>query len=459
MRTLFKNAYVLIRGEKEYETLTNAYVGVCDDYIGYVGVTLPKQKYDVEIDATNKLIMPGLINTHTHLGMSLLRGVASGKPLEEWLFKYILPIDDILTVKETYSGSLLSCMEMIRSGTTTCSDMYFIPMGTIQAVAESGIRCHINYCGNCSPDQLDFSKVKRFPDSIDFMNLLHEKGNEKDNLKSFNLDSLSNEVRLAIKEKRLVGEFSIHSVYMSTREYIEKTAQINQQYKTSLSAHACETKQEVENCIKATGMTPIKYFDSCKFFDNNNVYLAHCVHVSDEELSILKNKNVTIVHNPSSNLKLGSGIAPIAKAINMGINVSLGTDSCASNNNLDMFEEMHVAALLATGINQDPTAISVTNIIDMATINGAKALGRDDIGQIKEGKKADLIMLDLGHPHAYPRVDIPALIVYALSSSDVLLTMCNGKILYQDNKYLTLDKNKVKKLVDESLERINIKTL
>jgi len=460
MKTLFKNAYVLIRGEKEYETLSNSFVLVENDTIKYVGQNDPKTSCDRVIDCTGKLLMPGLINTHGHIPMSLLRGVGSGQTLQDWLFKYIFPIEDQFTDKETYAGSLLSCMEMIRSGTTTFSDMYFLPMGTLQAVAESGLRGNITYCGNCDKSINEVTKSQRWNEVIAYMNLLHNKGDEKANIKFFpSVDKLSNEIKDAIKEQRIVGELSIHSVYLTSKQYVIETAKLNKQYGTPIQAHASENNGEVEGCIKANGCTPIQYLDQCGFFDGNKVYLAHCVKATDDDLKIMKSKDVTLVHNPSSNLKLGSGIAPIKKAVSMGINVTLGTDGCASNNNLDMFEEMHLAALLATGSTEDPTAISVTNVIDMVTINGAKALDRKDIGEIKEGYKADLLVIDLDKPHLYPRIDIPSLIVYSMSSKDISLTMCNGKILYENGQYFTLNKDKIFSLVDECMKNLKVKVL
>ena len=218
--------------------------------------------------------------------------------------------------------------------------------------------------------------------------------------------------------------------------------------------HVSETEKEHNECMERHGVTPVQYFEQMGIMDNP-AYFAHCVWCTDKDLRIMAKKGATLVHNPSSNLKLGSGFARIPEALIAGVNVALGTDGVASNNNLNMFEEMHLASLLHKGKYQNPTLLTDTQVLDMATINGAKALGRPDTGCLKTGNKADIIAVNIDAPHMVPALDLTALLVSSVQAADVCMTMVDGRILYKDGKFLTIDAKKAKEDLMRSVERLN----
>ena len=223
--------------------------------------------------------------------------------------------------------------------------------------------------------------------------------------------------------------------------------------KTRVHIHVSETEKEHRECMERHGKTPTQFLKDLGIMDQS-CYFAHCVWCTDEDLKIMAEKGATLVHNPSSNLKLGSGIARTADALRAGVNVALGTDGCASNNNLNMFEEMHLAALLPKGFMKDPTVLTAEQVLDMATVNGAKALGRPDTGILKKGMKADIIALDMSAPHLRPTGDIPSLLVYSAQASDVCMTMVDGRILYEDGSYTTIDSARVEKAFMKTVKRL-----
>ena len=455
MKTLFKNCSILLRKDNKYITLENAFLGVNKDCIDYIDAYYPEDKYDVEKDMTGKLLMPGLINAHGHEPMVLLRGVGSNKKLEDWLHDSVFPVEDKLRPVDMLVGSELGILEMLASGTTCFSNMYFFPYPTLDAAARSGIKLNNAFTGICfdpnmeAKDWVRYQKIQRLIDLF-----VEGKENDPEIKIQLGFDKLPDYFYSAIKENRVRLDLSIHSHYLSTTKFNQGTVEQLKKYNFPIQLHASESISEVEECKQKYGLTPIKYFDSLGVFDAHNAYVAHCVHISNEELKILKQKDATIVYNPSSNMKLGSGVAPITEALELGINVAIGTDGCASNNNLDMFEEMHLGALIASGFNKDAKGIDINKIIDMATINGAKALGRDDTGVLEVGKKADIIALDLSKPHLVPNIDTASLIVYSAHGSDVCMTMVDGKILYEDGKYFTLDKDDIYKRLEKTLEHL-----
>ncbi len=454
MKTLFTNANILIRTNKGYETIKNGYLGIKDDKIAYISNKAPNEDYDVIKDYSNKLLMPGLVNGHGHAAMTILRGVGSGLPLQEWLENAIFPVEAKLTPNDVYVGTKLACLEMIKSGTTTFSDMYDFPYSVALAVAESGTKTNCCRTGLCAPFlPIDSPRLK---ETISVAETLSGNIKVDDEMKrELNVDQFPEVLKEAIKNDRVRGDLSFHSEYLTTEEFVKGISKANEKLNLTIQMHASETEKEVKECKERhSGLSPIEYFYENGVFDNGNAYLAHCVHASETDLDIMAKTDTSLISNPSSNMKLASGFAPIRKALDKGINVGLGTDGCASNNNLDMFEEMHILALIQAGINKDPTNLSAAEIIDMATVGSAKAMHRYDIGKLEVGYKADVIALDLNSPHLIPNLDSASLIVYSSHGSDVCMTMVDGKILYENGKFTSLNEKEIYRQVEEIVERL-----
>ena len=377
---------------------------------------------DEVIDCKGKVLCPGLINAHTHAAMTLFRSYADGLTLEDWLFTKIFPAEDRLCGEDVYNGTMLSMLEMMAGGCTAFHDMYFFTEDIMRAVIDSGMRGKI--CrGLVNGDTEGFENDERINGNIDFY-------------KKYN----------GFNDGQITVGFGMHSVYTCSPQYLKYCADAVKELGASSHIHLSETETEVKNCVNAYGKTPTVVMCEAGVFETPTV-AAHCVHLTDEDIEILKEYNVSVAFNPSSNLKLKSGIAPIQKLIDRGINVALGTDGASSNNNLNMFEEMHIGALLS-GVNSKEA-------FKMATVSGAKALDLP-VGEIKEGAAADLILIDTDKPHFYPVHDMRADMVYSAQGSDVYLTMVNGKILYKDGEYLTADFEKIKYEAGKSKERVCI---
>ena len=428
MRTLFEHADILLRGEDRYYAEKDAFLAVDGEFIEYIGKDRPAGDFDAVRDMSGKLLMPGLVNTHSHTSMTLMRGVGSDKNLQDWLFNSIFPIEAKLREQDIWAGSALAFAEMISTGTTSVTDMYFYPPLICQLAEQVGIKMNTNDAVTV-PGELDDVAESKIQRAVKLYNDWNEKAGG-----------------------RIKVDVAVHSEYLNSEPVLKRYLELSRGAKTQFHVHLSETASEHRECIERHGKTPIAYFESLGYLDEFPTYCAHCVHVTDEDLEIFRKHGVTIAHNPSSNMKLGSGFAPIRKAMDMGVNVSLGTDGAASNNNLNMFEELHLAAMIHKGYNQDPTALTVTQLLDMATVNGAKAQGRYDTGVLEAGKRADIIAVDMTAPHMYPHFDIPALLCYSAQGSDVCMTMVDGRMLYEDGKFLTLDIEKVMKDAKESAD-------
>ena len=429
MKTLLKNCSILVRTDKGYQVLSDSCIGIDGKMISYIDKTPDPETYDLIKDMTGKLVMPGLVNAHTHGPMTLLRGVGSGLSLQDWLNNAIFPIEAVMTPEDIQAGAEAAVLEMLASGTTFFSEMYDFPWAEASVVEKSGMKCNICRVGLCFDPSLPADQWPRTGECIDLVrNYRHAEG-------------------------RVVPDFCLHSEYLTTENFVRAISDANHELHAHVNIHVSETKKEHEECIQRRGKTPVAYLNDMGVLDEP-CYLAHCVWVTDDDLKIMKEKNATLVHNPTSNMKLGSGFAPIAKALAMGVNVALGTDGTASNNNLNMFEEMHIAALLQKGYHNDPTLVSADQIIDMATVNGAKAMGRTDTGEIAVGKCADLIALDMSAPHMHPCLDAANLIVYSAQASDVCMTMVDGQILYEDGKYPMLDQNRIIQNLEKTVAKL-----
>ena len=354
--------------------------------------------------ASPRLVMPGLINCHGHTAMTLVRGLGSGLPLQRWLEEAIFPVEAKMTPEDVYAGDVWGLMEMLAGGTTCVADMYDFPWEMEKALCAAGMKGRVCRVGlNFIPGRLE--------ECIEFT-------------KSFNVSRLRSNV---------LADLCIHSEYLTDEAFCRGLAEANKELKRPLHFHVSETEREHNECLARHGKTPIAYLAETGILDHGG-YAAHCVWCTDDDFRIMAKKGISLIHNPTSNMKLGSGFARIARAMELGVNVALGTDGCASNDNLDMFEEMHICSLIHKGLAKDPTVLSAWDVIDMATQNGAKALGMDDTGEIAVGKKADLCVVDLDRFHLTPCLDIPNLIVNSMHASDVAMTVVDGRVVYEKSK-------------------------
>ncbi len=431
MNTLIKNGLVLTMAGMEPETVVGD-IGITDTVIEFVGEKHPAFHADRIIHAEGKIVLPGLVNAHTHSAMSLFRHTADDLPFWEWLHDRIFPLEEALTPEYAYWGSLLSIAEMIRSGTTTFADMYFFMDKTADAVLSSGIRANLSR-GLLTEEGGTFAKIE---EGAELHNKWHGKG-----------------------EGRIRVDLGPHAPYTCSPEYLEQIVKTAKELNTGIHIHLSESRKELETIKEQYGLSPVEYLDKAGIFDLNTL-AAHCVYLSDSDMEILKRKGVNVLNNPGSNLKLGNGFAPVQRLLKEGINVCLGTDGPASNNNLNMFEEISLAALINKGITEDPTAVSAYEALRMATINGAKALGREnETGSIEPGKKADIILVDTEKPHFYPKGDPFASLVYSAQASDVCTVICNGRVLMDENRLLTVDEKELLVKVSEIEKKLKRETV
>ena len=430
MKTLFRNADILLFENGIYNVIKNAYLAVDGDRIAYIGKDLPDGDFDTVKDMTGKLLMSGLYNCHNHCPMVLLRGVGSDLPLNEWLFNAVFPVEDKLTAEEIYAGTNLALLEMLACGTVSFSDMYFEPQVTAKAVAESGMKANLTRpVQSFDPDEEPKDSF-RIAQSLD----LYDEWNKAEN-------------------GRILIDFSIHAEYTCTEKIARAYSEECNKRGGLMHIHLSETVKEHNECKEKYGKTPTQWFNDLGAFDSR-AFAAHCVTLEDSDMEILLSKDVNVVHNPSSNMKLGSGFARVQKMLDMGINVALGTDGAASNNNLDMIEEMHLASIIHNGYMQDATVMNADTAIKTATLNGALLQGRNDCGELKVGNKADIIAISLDKPHLRPVIDEKALVTYSAQGSDVCMTMVDGKILYENGEYLTLDKEKIYYDTEKAIKKL-----
>jgi len=424
---LFKNITII---DENLDVKNNMYVAVKDGRISYIGSEMPTGEFESIIDGHGKLLMSALINIHAHSPMTLLRGYGEGLSLSDWLFTKIFPFEAKMSRDDVYWAMLLGIAEMIKNGTASSTEMYFHTDAMIEAVAQSGFKMNI------SSGITNFERAQLF----DNKNFISEKYTYENHHNSFG--------------GRIKADFSIHGEYTSNPEIVAELAKYLKGKDVGVHIHLSETAKEVGECKERQGgLTPPAYFEKMGLLDMP-VTAAHCVALTDEDFDILARHNVTIAHCPVSNLKLASGVANIPYALKKGINVGLGTDGPSSNNSLNMFADMKLFALLHKGIALDPTVISVKDALRCATINGAKAQKRDDCGALKVGNRADLIMINTDKPSMQPVHDMLSNIVYSIDPSDIEMTVIDGKVLYKDGEYKTIDIEKVYFEVERSRKRI-----
>lgn len=412
MAVLLKNAEFLAGNG----LVSSGDIVIDETTIAEMGQITGSYQFDKVIDCTNKLAIPGMINTHTHAAMTLFRSYADDMLLMDWLENKIWPAEANLNSEDIYWGTLLAIAEMLKTGTTTFADMYFYMPQVAEAVAETGIRAVLaRGMAGVAP-----TANQALQESEDFFRQYH-----------------------GAAAGRITVMLGPHAPYTCPPEYLRKVVALSEKLGAEIHIHLSETIGEVENCKKQYGKSPIELMDELGILDRG-VLAAHCVHVSENDIRIMKRQKVRVAHNPGSNMKLASGIAPVPQMLNEGICVGLGTDGAASNNNLDMFEEMRLTATLHKVSTLDPLVIPAKKAVDMATEAGAQALGLENLtGKLLPGYKADIVLLDMHAPHWYPQHDRVSLLAYAASAGDVDTVLVNGKILLDSKKLITIDEEKL----------------
>lgn len=427
MSILIKNiSYLDIEKEK---IIDHADIFIEENKIKRIGENL-KIDADEVLDGENKLLTPGFVNAHTHLGMSYFRNYADDLALMDWLKNEIWPIEAKLNAEDIYWSSMLSIIENIKSGVTTFCDMYYEMDRVGDAALESGIR----------------GVLTRGMTDVD------GKGEEK--LQEF--DALYNNYH-----NRSDGRIRVvpapHAIYTCSTEFLKEISEnAKKLYDNIIHIHLSETLTEVENSKKEYGMTPIEYVNSLGLLDSQ-IIAAHCVHITDEEIELVKDKKFYPVYNPSSNLKLASGFTPVDKMLKNNIKLALGTDGDSSNNNQDFVEEMHIGGIVNKAVTMNEKAVPAIEILKMATINGAEALGFEKLGLIKEDYLADLTVFDLESNSFTPRNNLISALVYSANSSDVESVICDGKFIMRDRKLVNVDEKKVREIVNKRWEDIKVR--
>lgn len=419
----------IVTVNRDFDVINDGLICIKDGKIEIVSSRpanyIPSGAKDI-IDAKGGIIMPGLVNTHTHLPMTLLRGIADDLPLFDWLNRYIFPLEaKYMNPENVKLGSLLGCAEMLLSGITTCCDGYFHEDTVAQAALESGIR------GVLGQGVIDFP-APGIPDPADNIKTAARFAEKWQNASSLIRPSVF-----------------CHSPYTCSEETLKKTKQITRSNNLLFQIHTSETKNEFDMIMSRHGVSPVKYLERIGILDEMTL-LVHAVWVDEEDIRIISGQGSKISHNPQSNMKLASGIAPVPEFLNNEITVGLGTDGCASNNDPDLFKEMDVAAKIHKANLLDPTVMDAKTVLQMATIKGAKAIGLgDETGSIEKGKQADIIIIDTDSPHLIPMYNPVSHIVYSATGSDVRDVLVSGKITVRDKKILSLN-------IDDIMGKVNL---
>ncbi len=411
MNIRFYNARILTM-EEPIEVITGQ-LWVSGERIIYVGTSGSEEEicaklniaqpiWDREIDCNGNLLMPGFKDAHAHSAMVLFRSVADDEPLQGWLEKRIFPVEGQMTGEDVYELTKMSVLEYLTSGITAVFDMYLTPETIIDAYTECGMR------------NVQVSGINNFGPEPSVMEERFQKLNAKNSLSSYML--------------------GLHAEYTCSMELLETVAEMVHKYKAPFFAHNSETELEVKECFERYGMSPTQLFDKLGLFDYGGGGY-HCIYFDEKDFEIFKKRGLTAVTNPASNLKLASGIAPVARFLEEGIPVAIGTDGAGSNNCLDMFREMFLVTGLAKYLNKDAASVDALEVLRMATVNGAKAMGLTECDVLAEGKYADLIMIDMHQPNMQPINNIAKNIVYSGSKQNVKMTIINGKILYEDGRF------------------------
>lgn len=425
--TIIKNGHFLVPGSDK--PVLSGYMTLENDLITYIGEAEPVVEDGAQVvDGSRLLFMPGLVNTHGHTAMSLLRGYGDDMVLQTWLQEKMWPMEEKFTGDDVYWGTSLSVLEMLKGGTTTFLDMYDHMDRVAEVTEQSGIRAVLmrGVIGLC-PEEVQQSKLA---EAIAFARNWHGKA-----------------------DGRITTMLSPHAPYTCPPEFFMKFVQAAHDLDLPMHTHMSETRHEVEQNVADYGLRPVAHLEKLGMFTRPSL-IAHGVHLNDEEIGILARHNVGVSHNPGSNLKLASGVARVPELLRAGVKVSLGTDSAASNNNLDMFEEMRLAALIHKGVSGDPTAVPAPEALLMATEYGAQSIFLSGVGRLAAGMKADFIALDIDQPHMLPHTDLLSHAVYSASAKDVEHVWVNGQQVVKHGQCLTLDEEAIHRKAQETFESL-----
>ncbi len=422
MNIRFYNARIL--SMQKNEDLYDGELWVQNERITYVGKGQDASavKWDRQIDAKGNVLMPGFKNAHTHSAMTGMRSLADDLPLLEWLEQQIFPIEGKMQAEDVYELTRLAVMEYLTSGMTAIFEMYLEPEAIARACQDTGMRV------------VQTSGINKFGPTLEVLEERYLKLNDGNPLTSFRL--------------------GFHAEYTCTKELLEQIVALAHKYQAPIFTHNAETAEETAGCVERYGVTPTVFLDSLGMFDYGGGGY-HCVHCTDEDIAVFQKRNMTVVTNPGSNTKLASGIAPIQKFMDAGLNIALGTDGPSSNNCVDMFREMFLVTGLAKLKAKDAAAVDAIKVLEMATVGGAKAMGLTECDVLAEGKLADIIMIDLHQPNMQPLNNITKNIVYSGSKQNVKMTMIHGKILYENGIYnIGVDPEEVYRKSNEIMERL-----
>lgn len=409
---LFENITIM---DENMVQQNNMFVGIEGNRIDYIGEQKPEKDYGSVYNGKGKLLMSGFYNAHGHSAMTLMRGYGENMSLQDWLNKRIFPFEANLDGEAVYWGTLLAMAESIRYGIVSTTDMYYFCDDMIRAVLDAGCKSNMGR-GVVNFADEDLYQIDAFREMKSTFENFHGAGDGK-----------------------ILVDMSLHAEYTSNPKTVLQMADYTRSIGANMHVHVSETKGEHEECKKRhQGQTPVAYLNNLGLFDTPTT-AAHCVWIEGDDFRILKEKGVTVASNPISNLKLASGVCNVPKLLKEGIRVAIGTDSVASNNSLNFMEEMKVFAISSKEKYEDPTAVTPEETLLAATLSGALSQGRKDSGSMKVGYKADLIVLDIDQPHMVPVYHLANNLVYSASGSDIVLTMVDGRILWQDGEYKTID--------------------
>ena len=418
MKTILKNVTLLPEYGFEGKRVN---VLIKNKKIFDITETVPTDfRADETVDCTGNLLIPAFYNAHCHAAMTLFRGYGEDLPLQRWLEEKIFPAEEKLTFRSVYHATTLAIAEMLKSGIASFSDMYMFEDAVAEAVLATGIKANVSRSLVSFDPDIEMGKENRMIEAIRLAEWYH-----------------------GADDGRILVDFSLHAEYTNVPKACAYVADVAKRFKTGMQIHLSETEKEHLECIGRWGKTPTAFFRDTGVLDVPTT-AAHGVWLEDGDLAILAEKGATVAHNPVSNLKLGSGVMPIRKLLDAGVNVALGTDGVASNNRLDMLREMQTAAILHKGVNRDPACITARDVLPLATKNGAIAQRRFDCGEIKIGNRADLVLLDRSSLHNLPVFDDYAMLAYSAERSDVRMTMVDGRILYRNGEYTSIDEERLR---------------
>lgn len=419
MKYLIKN----VKLPEEYGFGTESvFVEVNDRVFGEIGTSVPvtESQYDRVIDGKGNLLIPGLYNMHCHAAMTIFRGYGEDLPLDRWLNEKIFPAEERLTEESVRVGTELAVAEMLASGVVSFSDMYMFEDVVAKVAIDTGIKANLSR-SIVSFDDGDPAKDHRFLESKALVSDFH-----------------------GADDGRVLIDMSLHAEYTNTERMSRFIAEYAATNHLGVQVHISETEKEHKECMeRRDGRSPTKFFYDCGLFEARTT-AAHCVWVTDEDMALLREKKVAAAHNPVSNLKLGSGVMPLRRMLDHGVLVTLGTDGAASNNNLDILKEMQYAILLGKGISRAPESVLASEMLPLVTVNGALAQGRENCGKIKTGYRADAVLVDLDTVNTIPSYGYETTLLYSARGSDVRMTMVDGRVLYENGDYKTIDIEKLK---------------